>query len=82
MRITGLTYGTSSEPICSESFDAHQDPQFSSNHRRRTHRHRYSHLRGRIFRRSYPRLHPYQGTTWSVMLTLEAYYWVLKGASN
>ena len=64
----GMTYGTSFAPTCSGSFDAHQGPRFSSNHRRRTRRHRCSHPRERIVGHVCRRPCPCRRPTCSVML--------------
>jgi hypothetical protein len=64
----GMTYGTSFAPTGSESFDAHQGPRFSSNHRHRIRHHRCSHPRERAVGRVCRRPCPCQHATCSVML--------------
>src|ERR1700722_1900813 len=64
----GVTYGTSFAPTCSESFDAHQGPRFSSNHRRRIRHHRCSHPHEWIVGHVCRRPCPCRRATCSVML--------------
>ena len=68
MELWELTYETSSEPICSESFDAHQDLLCSSSHHHRIHRHHCNRPLEKIVGHSCQQPCPCQSVTWLVML--------------